>query len=77
MTLRRGWGCMPAIGAAVKDRLAETAAAFAMRATAALAMLVEPPGPRNRGVSGVLTPVLEAEYGGTRFAEESRRRDGS
>ncbi len=58
---------MPAIGAEVRERLAAEA----------LAMFVEPPRPRGREVSGVLTPVLEADKGGTRFAEESRRRDGS
>jgi len=77
MMLRRGWGCMPAIGAEVRERLAAEAAAFAMRAMAAVAMFVEPPWPRGREVSGVLTPVLEADEGAIRFAEESRRRDGS
>lgn len=49
-----------------------------MRAMAAFAMLADPPAVfPDRGWSGVLVPVVVDEVGGTRFALDSRKSDGS
>ncbi len=73
---RRGWCGWREPVTLVEEVRWPVGGGWARRARPELAIVVEGPALPERGFRGVLAPVVDAEMGGTRFAELGCRREG-